>query len=236
VRLRRAGNSEFDGFSKQCVRFFTDLKVNNNKIWFEQHRSEYDTYVLQPARAFVVALGERLTQISPGVVADPRTNKSLFRIHRDTRFSPDKSPYKLYMAIRFWEGMDPKMSPCYYFHLEPNKILLAAGLYRFPKEHLAEFRKSVVHPKHGPALVQAMESVRENGKFDIEYKHYKRVPRGFDPEHELAEYLLYGGLTAHVWLDIPKAFYSSDLVDFCFERYEQMAPLHMWLVGMTERL
>ena len=77
----------FTGFHPESLQFFKDLKANNNKPWFDAHKPDYERYVLAPARDFVVALGKRLRELSPDVVADPRVNKSIFRIYRDIRFS-----------------------------------------------------------------------------------------------------------------------------------------------------
>ena len=84
----------FKGFSTQLVNFFKDLSDNNTKPWFDANRERYDDYVLQPAREFVVAMGEKLKKIAPAVNAVPKINQSLFKIHRDIRFSKDKRPYK----------------------------------------------------------------------------------------------------------------------------------------------
>src|SRR4030043_1052024 len=96
--------SEFRGFTKETVAFFRGLKKNNNREWFEAHRDVYETHVLAPAKALVVDMGRRLKEISPDIVAVPRSNKSLFRLNYDTRFSSDKSPYKPNLGLYFWEG------------------------------------------------------------------------------------------------------------------------------------
>jgi len=164
-------------------------------------------------------------------------NKSLFKIHRDTRFSHDKTPFKTHMGILFWEGARKRMEcSTYYFHLEPPNLMLGAGIYMFPRTHLREFRNSVVHPEYGPALHAAARAVTGHDGFRLAGQHYKKTPRGFDPEHELAPYLLHNGLSVGVETEIPTEFYSADLIDYCFARYKKMAPLHNWLVRMTERL
>ena len=85
---------KFEGFFKETIDFFKELKTNNDKLWFDLHRGPYEDYVLGTAKSFIIAMGERLKKLSPTINADPRTNKSLFRINRDTRFSKDKTPYK----------------------------------------------------------------------------------------------------------------------------------------------
>ena len=79
------------------------------KAWFDSHRQEYDDYVLNPAKNFIHDMGQVLKKTSPNVIADPRVNKSLFRLNRDIRFSKDKTPYKTHLAIWFWEGTSKRM-------------------------------------------------------------------------------------------------------------------------------
>jgi uncharacterized protein (DUF2461 family) len=77
----------FTGLPRESLQFFTELKANNNKIWFDTHKPDSENYILTPAMDFVVVLGEPLRDLSPNVVADPRINKSIFRIYQDIRFS-----------------------------------------------------------------------------------------------------------------------------------------------------
>src|SRR3970282_3008545 len=108
-------------FPFEAIKFLSKLKRNNNKDWFESHRDEFNNSVLEPAQEFVVVLGELLRTFVPGIIAIPKTDKSIFRLHRDVRFSKDKAPYKTNLGILFWEGDRKKMDcPGFYFHAEPN--------------------------------------------------------------------------------------------------------------------
>ena len=225
----------FNGFPKECISFFRELSSNNTIPWFKQHRREYDAFVLKPARSFVYDMGERLRLIAPRINADPRTNRSLFRINRDVRFSADKSPYKTHLALWFWEGSAPRMECSgFYFHLEPGKLMLGVGIYCFPKPLLDTYRTYVVHKKHGPALTKAISSVTGDGSITLGGSHYKRTPRGFDPNHKNAALLLHNGLYAGEEAPVPDELFSGELIDYCFERFNLMAPLHRWLVNLTE--
>lgn len=224
---------KFEGFPKAGVKFFNDLARNNNKPWFEAHRGDYENNVLAPAQQFVIAMGKRLQKLSPKVNADPRVNRSLFRLNRDTRFSKDKTPYKTHMGVMFWEGSRPRMEcSCYYFHLEPPKILIGAGIYMFSPELLETYRAACVQSKHGPALAKIVKQLTKQG-YHVGEKFYKKVPRGFDPGHPNAELLLHNGLHAALEIKIPAAFYGAKLLDFCFAHYKKMSPLHKWLVTVT---
>ena len=227
---------EFHGFSKETLKFFKDLKNNNTKKWFEAHKQDYETFVMQPARGFVMALGSKLRMRIPDIVAVPKINKSLFRINRDTRFSPDKSPYKTNLGIFLWEGNRPRMEcPGFYFHLEPPILLMGVGLYMFPKYLFDTYRNSVVHTKYGKDLAEILAGIKKKKGYRIGGKHYKRVPAGFDASHPNAEFLLHNGLHAGVESPVPDDFYSKKLVAYCWKKFQPLIPLHSWLVAMTRR-
>jgi uncharacterized protein (TIGR02453 family) len=226
----------FSGFSKQTLNFFRNLAQNNNKMWFDQNKEVYEQQVMGPARDFILALGSRLKKIAPGLQADPRVNKSLFRINRDIRFGHDKTPYKTHLGIWIWEGPRPRMECSgFYFHLEPQRFMLGVGLYAFPKDMLESYRQSVVHPKYGPALTKAVVAIKRNKDYTIGGQHYKKIPQGYESSHKNAEFLLYDGLYTGMDLPISEELFSEGLVDFCFDHYKRMLPLHLWLLDLTKR-
>jgi uncharacterized protein (TIGR02453 family) len=226
-------NTEFCGFTKEAVRFFTALRRNNNKEWFGRNRETYEEQVIGPAKAFVSAMGERLRTIAPRIVAAPKVNKSIFRINRDTRFSLDPSPYKTNLGIYFWDGLRSRMeSSGFYFHLEPPNLILGGGMYLIPDNLLGRFRHAVVDPKSGREIGKIVAAIRGIPGFSVEGLHYKRVPAGFDAAHPNAELLKHRGLYGGVEMKIPEEFFAPRLVDYCFERFEPLAPLHRWLMKL----
>ena len=223
--------NSFKGFPTECIQFFTELEIHNDKNWLETHRKDYEEYVLNPARQFVLAMGERLKKVSPGIVADPRIDKSIFRIYRDTRFSKNKSPYKTNLGIYFWEGTHKKFtSSGYYFHLEPTNIFLGTGIYKPDADMLKTFRNALIDDKKGAGFTRAKNKVMKYNKYSLGGKHYKRVPREYDPDHKNAEFLLYNGFYAYEEIAVPKILHSKKLVDFCFKRWNEMSPIHKWLM------
>jgi uncharacterized protein (TIGR02453 family) len=224
----------FDGFSKETLSFFRKLKRNNNKEWFDKHKEEYDHFVLEPVKSFVGVMGKKFHEEGVGIRAEPKLNRSIFRIYRDTRFSPDKTPYKTHLALFLWEGTLPRMeSPGFYFHVEPSKILLGAGVYGFTPKQLTRYRKAVVDPEWGQDLADIIRKISRRKDFQFGEKHYKRIPSGFDPDHPNAELLLYNGI--HVWEEtaIPDEFYSAKFVSYCWKKFKPFLPLHDWLFALT---
>jgi len=223
----------FSGFTKQTVRFYADLEKNNNKPWFEAHRNVYETHVLAPAKAFITAMGERLKSVVPEIVAVPAVNKSIFRIYRDTRFSLDPRPYKTNLGLYFWDGARSRMeSAGFYVGLEPPDIMLGGGLYVIPDALLGRYRKAVVDARRGAELARILAALRAIPGCTVEGSHYKRVPAGFDPNHPNAELLKHKGLYASFEMKIPPEFFGPAFVDFCFERFAPVAPLHRWLMKL----
>jgi uncharacterized protein (TIGR02453 family) len=229
-----ATTTAFSGFPKQTVTFLRALAAHNDRDWFAAHKQEYEAVVLAPSRAFVMAMGERLKRLTPGVKFDPRANGSLFRIYRDTRFSADKSPYKTNLGILFWEGGGPRMD-CwsYYFHLEPPALILGGGLYVFSRPLLERYRRTVADPEYGPELAAIVKKITARPGYTLGGEHYKRVPCGYDADPETAFLLRHAGLYAGWETPIPAELHSPALVDYCFDRYKPMEPLHRWLTRLV---
>lgn len=224
----------FSGFPKKTITFLRDLAAHNDRDWFAAHKAEYETSVLEPARAFVLAMGERLRRLTPGLRFDPRANGSLFRIHRDTRFSADKSPYKTNLGILFWEGGGPRLDcSSYYFHLEPPTLMLGGGVYVFSRSLLERYRRAVADPEYGPALAAIVRKLIARPGYTLGGEHYKRVPAGYDAGPETARLLRHAGLYAGVEAPIPAELHSPALIDYCWERFKPMEPLHRWLATLV---
>lgn len=223
----------FSGFTKETVRFFAALRKNNNKEWFDRNRETYDRHVMAPAKLFVTAMGERLHRIAPHIVAVPKVNKSIFRINRDTRFSLDPAPYKTNLGIYFWDGVRSRMeSSGFYFHLEPPDLWLGVGMYIIPDPLLGRYRKALVDPKSGAEIRKITAGISKLDGISLGGQHYKRVPAGFGPAHSNAALLKHKGLYASFESKIPEEFFSARLVEYCFKRFEPLAPLHRWLMKL----
>jgi uncharacterized protein (TIGR02453 family) len=226
----------FSGFSKETFRFFSDLEKHNDRYWFEENRGRFDKHVMKPAEEFVVDMGKLLRSIAPRVVADPRRDRSIFRLNRDTRFSADKTPYKTHLGIFFWEGPRRKMDNSgFYLHLSKSKLFIGVGLHIFPRQLLEAYRESVVHPKYGTEMVNAVREATKNPSYKIGWRYYKKVPRGYDSQHPNAEWLQYNGLGVYCENPLPSEIYSQDFIGYCFNIFRDMSPIHNWLLNMNLR-
>ena len=131
--------TDFAGFPAETQKFLKGLSKNNNKEWFDAHRSDYDDHWVTPAKAFVEAAGEALQDLAP-VEAQPRVNGSIFRVNRDVRFSADKRPYKDHLDFWFWEGERKTAVSGFYLRITPTEVGIGVGAHGFDKDRLAKYR------------------------------------------------------------------------------------------------
>ena len=224
------GKQRFHGFTKETFKFFKDLEENNTRQWFEENRVIFEKNVLEPAQEFVMEMGERLKSMCPKIVAIPKTDKSIFRIYRDVRFSKDKIPYKTHLGIFFWEGPRKKLgNPGFYLQLDKSSILIAGGLHSLPSELIKPYRDAVSNSKKGAEIAKILKKIKKNTSYKLGGMHYKRVPRGYDSENPNADLLLHNGLYFYYECQVPKEVYSRDFLDYSFAIFKDMLPLHNWI-------
>ena len=220
----------FPGFPKKTITFLANLSRHNDREWFQRHRDDYEEYWWEAAQDFVVAAGRQLKKLDRGINAEPRVNRSIFRINRDIRFSADKRPYKDHLDLWFWEGDRFEAVSGYYFRLTPKRLGLGAGAHRFDRNRLAVYREAVVDAGSGASLKRAVTTVEKAG-CDVRGEHYKTVPRGSDVSGDAAERLIrHNALWAAEEQRIPSVVFTPGVVDYCMDRWRAMAPIHRWLV------
>ena len=155
---------------KEVIDFFRRLHDNNDRAWFDAHRTEW-AHVKGCFAAFTEQLIAGIAEFDP-TVRGLRVQDCTYRIARDTRFSPDKSPYKTYIGAYIAPKGKKSGFAGYYFHIEPCcdslvwSNLLSAGLYC----PAAAIRKA-------------------KGFAIVEENKLKRVPTGFPADSEYAEML-----------------------------------------------
>ncbi len=126
---------------KKIIRFLQNLQKNNNRPWFEEHRSEYE----DSKSAFLVFVDEVIKTISTfdPSVANLLAKDCTFRINRDVRFSKDKRPYKNNMSAYFNRAGKKGPGAGYYIHIEPGKSFAAAGIWMPEPGDLARIRQEI---------------------------------------------------------------------------------------------
>lgn len=216
--------AEFTGFPPELFRFLRELGRNNNRPWFHAERERYLASVVQPMSEFIVAMQPRLAEISRHYVADPRPHGgSMFRIHRDTRFARDKTPYKTHVACQFRHarGRDAH-APGFYVHLDPDGLYFGGGIWRPPAPQLSRIRDFIVDNARSWGRIRNAPRVRAAG--GIQGDALTRAPRGYNPEHMHIEDIK--RTSFYVMTDAePGAALEPDFPDTVASAFRRAAPL-----------
>ena len=222
--------SEADRITPELFTFLEDLRDNNERAWFESNRARYERDVREPLLEFTAALQEPLAAISPSILAIPKKQGgSLFRIHRDIRFSKDKSPYKTWAALQFrHEAAKNVHAPGFYLHFEPGNVLAAAGIWRPARPELDAVRQAMDEDPDGWTGVRGAV---EAGGWKFGGESLKRVPRGYESEHALADELKLKDYIVSVPLtenQVCRPGFLDEYVELC----RSASPLPAYLCGV----
>ena len=212
------GNNVDDMDIPQLLDYLKQLEANNNRVWFQEHKADYEA-----ARTcfdeFLATAIARIAVFDPGV-AWLRPKDCTYRIYRDVRFSADKSPYKDHIG-GYINARGKKSDHCgYYIHLQPGHCMLAGGSWCMPPQLLKAVRQSVCDH------IEAYRAIVE----DPAFKHYfpvvgetflKTMPKGFPKDFPYPQYLRCKDFT--VACHVPDSFFARpDCMDRMMDAFRQL--------------
>ncbi len=214
-----ANPSRFRGFPPEATDFYRRLAADNTKRWWEEHRGTWEPAVRDPMRALTAELTDEF-----GVF-------HLFRPHRDTRFSKDKSPYKLHMgAVTEGEG-----GTAYYVAIDADGLFVGSGYHRMARDQLARFRAAVADDRSGPALEAVLASL--DRRIDVGGEALATAPRGYPRDHPRVALLRHKGLTIGRSFGAPAWLSTRRTLTVVRDTWRSGAAVHEWLdthVGPSE--
>lgn len=167
--------SEKDAFSNDLFDFLKLLKKNNDRDWFNDHKSEFKELEAEAKKKFNIVFDALK-------VHDDVDRVKMFRIYRDVRFSKNKEPYKTHFSGSF-SRRKPELRGGYYLHIQPNnESFIAVGFWDPSKEDLLRIRKEFEMNDHEiRAILKDKQFKAIWGAFSGD--ELKTAPRGFDKEH-----------------------------------------------------
>ncbi len=217
----------FHGFKPQTLKFLRNLERNNKKEWFEEHRKDYETLLLNPFKQLATDLGESMLLIDPMLEIKPVVNKTTSRIHRDTRFSKDKSPYKSNLWLTFKRQVpDWKTTPVFFFELFKDWYRFGMGFYSASPATMGSIRKLIdENPDDFAALIR---SIDQQQHFKLDGDDYKRTipnnhPEEFQPWYRKRNFFLPCNC------ETDDLLMSPELSDRILEGFNLLVPLYRFL-------
>lgn len=174
-------------FTTQGMNFLSKIEKNNNRDWFHEHKSDYESLIRTPALNFIDDMAMIFRLFPPHFLAvAKKVGGSLMRVHRDVRFSKDKPPYKTNIGIQFRHEMGKDIhAPGFYLHIEPGDCFIGVGIWKPDSTALGKIRDSIV--ERDKYWLAAINDNRFKKNFDLGGESLKTAPRGYDKSHPQIE-------------------------------------------------
>jgi uncharacterized protein (TIGR02453 family) len=207
-------DAQAGGFTTKATKFFTGLERDNSKNYWTANKSIFENEVKEPMAALVDSLPERFQPFK------------VFRMNRDIRFSPDKSPYKTqHGAAHEIDGT------VYYLHLDSRGLMAACGAYMMAPDQLDRYREAVAADATGGALQGILSDLSQRG---IEVGHgmtdpLKTAPRGYPKDHPRVDLLRQKAVSAHRRLSGAALRDAEAVREFVVETFDACGPLNDWI-------
>lgn len=178
-------------FTAETFRFLRGLSKNNDRTWFEERRPVYERAVKVPLHGLIEEINEELAAFAPEHIRAP--HKIAMRIFRDTRFSPDKRPYKSHLAA-WWarEGLQKTSAAGFFAQIGPGGSFVAAGIYAPEREELLLVRRWLEehHERYREQMTPLLRATKKQAAMQpIEPHALTRNPKGFAPDHPASDLL-----------------------------------------------
>ena len=196
-------------FSKDSIKFLSDLEKNNNRNWFLENKEKYIQLIKSP----LLSLAEDLRK--------DFGEAHVYRPNRDMRFSKDKKPYKTQASFYIEIGVSG-----YYFQIDKNSILIGGGLYNPEKDQLLNFRnifngenlntqndaiKDSVN-KNAASIDRVIKNLNKIGFELMGQNDLKTAPRGFDKNSQYIKHLQKKSLAMSKTYELGEFAYTADLL------------------------
>ena len=160
---------------KNTISFLKELKLNNNREWFNENKDRFNTIQSQ-VKIFAQEVNDSLN------VSDNIEKIKIFRIYRDLRFSKDKTPYKKNIGMAFHRAK-PELRGGYYLEISADESFIAVGFWNPNKEDLLRIRKEIeIDGQEFKRIINQKKITDIWG--DLRGDEVKTSPKGFTNDHE----------------------------------------------------
>lgn len=218
--------TKFPGFSPDALAFLRALKRNNRRDWFQPRKEKYEALIKTPMLELVNALNSEFARFAPDYVTPPE--KAVYRIYRDTRFSPDKTPYKTHIAAIFPRHTAIKREGAvFYLHFTERELLAFGGVYGPDRDELLAYRTLLAEDYQGFHKILADKKLRRTVG-GLQGEQLSRMPKGFPTDHPADGLLRHRQWYLEAILDI-KLLTTPRLASELARRFESMTPFVSFL-------
>lgn len=214
--------------SEKTLEFLWQNRIKNSREWYIEHKSEFQEFVLQPMIELVEQLEKPLHEIDPLLVVIPKIGKSISRIHRDIRFSKDKTLYRDVMWCVFGRDKKKYSSPVFFIEFCPTFFRYGCGFYDTPPKYMESLRQLII--KRDKRFLEAKKAYEKQNLFEIDGEFYKRNHFAEQPK-ELQYWLNRKNISfIKTSKDFP-CLYKQDFYKELVEGFRILTPMYYFLIA-----
>jgi len=204
--------------SKETLKFLGQLKLNNNKPWFEKNRPVYEKARAE-YMAFVMKLLEAMRKIEK--IPEKEPAKFVHRIYRDIRFSKNKTPYKSHFSSLIERGPEVRICPVY-LHIQPGKSMMGGGVWDPEPAMIKMIRQEIDYNAAGlKKIISSKEFIKHFGT--ISGEKLSRPPKGYEADNPNVELLKFKQWFVERSLD-DELVLSNQLIPEIIKSYKAALP------------
>ena len=200
---------------KRTISFLEQLEQNNDRDWFQEHKSWYEES-REDFKGFVQDVRKEL------IGADDLEKVKIYRIYRDLRFTADKTPYKTHFAAHFTRKGKYRRGG-FYLQISPKEVFVGGGFWNPNKDDLGYIREGIANDP--TTLREALAHQEVTSRFqELSGSELKTAPRGVDRDHPQIDLLRKKQFTL-VRKYAAQSVYQKDFDEQVAADYEAMIPV-----------
>jgi len=215
-------------FTSNTLDYLIEVKKNNSKEWYEANKQRYNDVLLTPLKQLVSELTETMTAIDPAFETEPRVDRTISRIYRDTRFSKDKSLYKNRMWITFKKkGQDKVDFPTFFFEISPDGYFFGMGFFSASVKSMNAIREKINRDEKG--FLKLVRQLERSEIFQLEGESYKRGKYEGNSE-DVAKWYNRKNVYLISYSKTVDDLFTEQLVDQLKQGFQSLAPMYRFFV------
>lgn len=216
---------QFQNEGKKIIDFLTELSENNTKLWFDEHKKDFDL-IHKDFKRIINELSQEIHEFDTSLIP-AKAETYIFRIYKDLRFSKEKIPYKTHLAAYICNGGRKSPKAGYYIHFEPNNSFIAGGVYKPPTPIIQSVRQEIYFShKEFFKIIENKDFINLlDGLMDDKLN---KVPKDFPNNHPASEHLKYKSLIASKNFSNTEVL-KSDFFDTVIHTFKALQPLNTFI-------
>ncbi len=221
------------GFSKKTLDFLIENKLQNSKTWYEEHKQEYREHVLEPMQSLVSELAPFMLEIDQGFIIEPKVDKTISKIYRDTRFSKDKSLYRDNCWLTFMREKKLYLGmPAYFFAVNPFGLTYGMGYYEASPATMTAIRTMALNLD--PYFKKAWKAYKSQSVFKLAGDKYKKT-KFPDQSEEMRDFLDRKSVSFICESDEFELLFSGKAAEKLRTDFKQIEPIYKFFSEAEKR-